>query len=153
MAKTPEQIRSEFADAGDAAEWLMLEYCEFFAALSADEQIAVLDQIDIDLDWMQETNYEPGETTSWELEIFRAEKRAHITAFTEAPPAVGLLDCLSGICEFGDGVVVTHRRAGLADVTLTASWPLGMDETLRLTSPEPDVACTWDEAFAALESN
>ena len=117
------------------------------------EQLEVLDRIDADFEWLEATNFEPGETTSWELEVFRGTERKHVTAFTETPPAIGLLDCLVGACELGDEIRIKHSRAGLEPVDLDSVWPFGMDEALRLTSPRPEEARTWDEAFELLEQD
>ena len=152
MAKSLKQVRDEFSETDEPADWLMLEICEYFTAATHDEQMELLDRIDDDFDFMSTTNFAPGETTCWEMSIYRSGNRVHVTAFSEVPPAMGFLDMLTTACQAGDEVVVVHSRAGLDQAALTSSWPLGMDEALRLTSPDPAEAKTWDEAFDAIES-
>ncbi|MCP4792090.1 MAG: hypothetical protein GY882_01945 [Actinomycetia bacterium] len=150
MRKSHEQLREEYAEFEDAGEWMVLELCEYFGAIDADAQAALFDLLEADCELITATNYGPGETTCFEIGVWRDGERANITAFTEAPPALGMFNILTLTCEAGDEIRIRHERAGLDTVEMAAQWPFDLTEVARLVSPAPDQVDDFDAALAAL---
>jgi hypothetical protein len=143
MAKSREQVRSEFDRAPDVDRWLRDELADFFADAGADARTreatvsAVADNNAYGRDRFEQSQLDPGAVALFSLAVTGPHGKHLAGSFRELPSAVTLLELCAGLCAPDDQVTVSTVHTGGRLVTATASWPFSMHDAVAMTAPRP----------------